>query len=313
MRRWHFFLSALLVFMHWQAVFGQEGIEVTTRLDKTAFYVGEPVLYQVSVRYPESIEFILERLQEKNLRMDPFDIRKLSHSFRRVNGVRTLTVKLELVTYEISQEQWQVPAFDLFLVRRDAPLDELGESRVETLQIPAQPIAFRSTLPGESIQIRDTVETRSFAGRLWASSGAGVLLLGLLLAPVAARRLLGRKVAEEGSARPERSQMRRQLAEKIQACRWDVREEEALVALYGNLALLLREYAGFVAERRGGSLSGNEIGSALSGREEESVVEWITELVQLADQVRYSPQGVQQGRSRLDEVRQKTLEMLGRP
>lgn len=313
MRRWHLSAIALPALILWQAAYGGDGIDVTTRLEKTAFYVGEPIHQQVIVQYPESVEFILERLRENNLRMDPFEIRRLSHSLRRGKGFRTLTIELELVTYEISAEQRQIPAFDLYLVRKDAPLDELGESRVETLRIPAQPIAFRSTLPGESIKIRDSIETRSFVGRFWTSTLTGLLLLALLVIPMAAR-LFGRGgTAVEETLRPERSQMRRALADKLRACKWDATEDAAVFSLYRDLALNLREYAGWVADRRGGSLSGRELRGALSGREDEDAVEWISELVQLADRVPYSPNGLEEGRTRLDEVRQKTLGMFVQP
>ena len=309
MKLWTLSGTTLSALIFLQVAFGREGIEVTTWLDKTAFYVGEPIHYQVTVQYPNSVEFILERLQERNLRMDPFEIRRLSHSFKRGNGYHTLTLELELVTYEISRKQWQIPAFDLYLIRKDALRDKPGESQVEALQIPEQHIAFRSTLPDESMQVRDYNGTQSFVGKFWVSALTALLLLVLLVIPLGAR-LFGSRDPVKESIRPERSQMKRVLADKLQACKWDAREDEAVLLLYKDLALILRKFAGWVAGKRGGALSGKELQSVLSGREKDSEVEWISELVQLADRVRYSPSGLAEGRFRLNDVRQKTLEIF---
>jgi len=48
-----------------------EEIQLQTSLDRTAFFVGEPVFYKVRVRYSPSIEFVLERFDEQNFQMGP--------------------------------------------------------------------------------------------------------------------------------------------------------------------------------------------------------------------------------------------------
>ena len=43
--------------------------KVEINLDKTAFFVGEPISYEVLIHYEPSVQIILDRLQEKNFQM----------------------------------------------------------------------------------------------------------------------------------------------------------------------------------------------------------------------------------------------------
>ena len=78
------FLNCLCVFFLALALTGsasaQDPIVVEARLEQTAFFVGEPVVYRVLVRYGPSTRIILDRLQEKNFQMEPFQLISLDIS-----------------------------------------------------------------------------------------------------------------------------------------------------------------------------------------------------------------------------------------
>ncbi len=285
----------------------QDPIVVETRLEQTAFFVGEPILYRVLVRYGPSIRIILDRLQEKNFQMEPFQLISLDVSQTEEETFNLLALTLTLVSYEINQEEWRIPPFNLHYIQEDGPVDTLGESIVEVWTVPALPIAFRSVRPDDTVRIRDFIGVRDLEGPFWIA-----LLLGLsggvvIVIPVG-RTVMRRLKGEEVETQLERSEIRKESARALRALGWGVDEDSDVIPLYEDLGRTLRRYTGEISGKRGSALTAGEmLATLLAAGEGTEEAQQISELVALVDQVLYSSGGAEQGKDRLQEIHSKAV------
>ncbi len=289
----------------------QDPIVVETRLEQTAFFVGEPVLYRVLVRYGPSTEIILDRLQEKNFQMEPFQLISLDVSQTEEESFNLLASTLNLVSYEIKQEEWRIPPFNLYYIQEGGPVDTLGESIVEVRTVPALPIAFRSVLPDDTVRIRDFIGVRDLEGPFWIA-----LLLGLsggvvIVIPVG-RTVMRRLRGEEVETQLERSEIRKESARALRGLGWDgAGEDSDVIPLYEDLGGTLRRYAGDISGKGGSALTASEVQETLlAAGEETEEAKQISELVAFVDQVLYSSGGAEQGRDRLQEIHSEAVRLF---
>ena len=305
------FLNCLCVLFLALALTGrvsaQDPIVVETRLEQTAFFVGEPITYRVLVRYGPSTQIILDRLQEKNFQMEPFQLISLDISQTEEATFNLLAITLKLVSYEINQDEWRIPPFNLYYIQEDGPVDIVGESIVESWTVPALPIAFRSVRPDDTVRIRDFIGVHDLEGPFWIAlllglSGGIVIVIPVGLAVM--RRLQGVEVETQ----LERSEIRKESARALRALGWGVDEDSDVIPLYEDLGRTLRRYTGEISEKGGSALTAGEIQETLlAAGEETEEAQQISELVALVDQVLYSSGGAEQGKDRLQEIHSKAV------
>lgn len=305
------FLNCLCVLFLALALTGrvsaQDPIVVETRLEQTAFFVGEPITYRVLVRYGPSTQIILDRLQEKNFQMEPFQLISLDISQTEEATFNLLAITLKLVSYEINQDEWRIPPFNLYYIQEDGPVDIVGESIVESWTVPALPIAFRSVRPDDTVRIRDFIGVHDLEGPFWIAlllglSGGIVIVIPVGLAVM--RRLQGVEVETQ----LERSEIRKESARALRALGWGVDEDSDVIPLYEDLGRTLRRYTGEISEKGGSALTAGEIQETLlAAGEGTEEAQQISELVALVDQVLYSSGGAEQGKDRLQEIHSKAV------
>ena len=307
----HILLSCTLLCISLAPLWGQSLLQPEIYLDRTAFFVGEPIRYQVRVRHEPKIEFVTDRLDKANLEMTPFKVQDLTVEQSRRGDLNLLIVTLQLVTYEIAQKEWKIPPFNLYYVSHNSPTPAEG-SPVQLLTVPAVPVALRSSLPEESRRIRDEITFKNFTGSLWTFFSLGLLgflVMGALAANVAYQRLhRPEPEREERSAIEKRAS---QAVDQLLAAHQQEESPASTLAFYGDMAAILRDYSAKVSEQSGPSLTSQEIKEALARAGEDAErARRVGELVALGDQVRYAKEGAQLGRDRLEGVRSELWQLF---
>ncbi len=290
-----------------------EEIQLQTYLDRTAFFVGEPVFYKVRVRYAPSIEFVLERFDEQNFQMDPFRVKELRVTHAEEDDFRILTIMMELVSYEIEQDEWRVPSFDLYYTRGNVPVDIAGQSGVEVLRVPPTPIAFRSVLPENSFGIRDGIALEPLTGPFGLALTLG--LLGMISTAIPLGRWVYREFRREKTEGvSDRSQIRENAADAIrQLGRANFDDASSIFRFYESLAEILRIYVGELSGDHGRALTVPELkGTLIEAGADPNEADRLCDLVALADRVRYSAAGIEWGGEKLEDTCAEALTLLER-
>src|SRR5215510_11777073 len=72
----------------------------TTRLDRTAVWVGDQFHYLIIVEYPSNYEFVLDNLTKEAVNMDPFQVMNVASTLvAQKNGGQKLFVDLTLANF----------------------------------------------------------------------------------------------------------------------------------------------------------------------------------------------------------------------
>jgi hypothetical protein len=154
----------------------QSLFSITTRLDRTALWVGDPLEYTIQVIHPRSVQFVADDLKIENLSLPPFVLRAVRTEERDWRAdKKVFEVVLLLTTYESGKPEAVIPPVALYYFRRDGTVSE-KEARAQAIRIPPQKIALRSTLPGGQPQLREFKEIRPVD----LSLAMGTLVLGLI-------------------------------------------------------------------------------------------------------------------------------------
>lgn len=175
------------------------GISFTTRLEKTAIWVGDQFHYQIVVDHSPKIQFILDTVDKDTISLDPLRVVNVTTSTMPLkDGNERLVVDLTLASLVTGVTELQIPQFSLFYFRKDsATASTTSESAAaESLTIPGPVIGVRSTLPPKASGLRDAVTVSGWPRGRWIVSGVGwsaVVLLVAGLAWQAAHVVRGRK------------------------------------------------------------------------------------------------------------------------
>jgi len=155
---------------------GQLPFSVTTRLDRTAIWVGDSLEYTIQVIHPRSVQFVVDDLKKENLSLPPFVLRAIRVEEREWRDDKKLfEVVLLLTTYESGKSELVVPPVALYYFRREGTVSE-KEARAQAIRIPPQKIALRSTLPGGQAKLREFKQIHPVD----PTYAIGALVLGLI-------------------------------------------------------------------------------------------------------------------------------------
>jgi len=289
-----------------------ELLEPETYLDRTAFFVGEPIRYQVKVRHEPTIEFILDRLDKASLEMAPFNVLDVTAEDSPQGKRRVLTVTMRLVTYEIVQKEWKIPPFNLYYASNSSPAPAQGRP-VQRLTVPAVPVGFRSSLPDQNVRIRHEIRFKNFTVPFWTILSVG--LLGLLVIGGRGATAAYRRMRRPEPEREERSAIEKRASQAVGQLLSNHQPDEsaaAAVSFYREMAAIVREYSGKVSENSGPALTAREVREGLVGAgEDPGRAGRLAELVALADHIRYADEGPEMGRERLEGVRNELRQLFG--
>jgi hypothetical protein len=149
---------------------------ITTRLDRTAIWVGDSLEYTIEVIHPRTVQFVLENLKKENVSLPPFTLHAIRAEEREWrNNQKLLQVVLLLTTYESSKSELMIPPVALYYFTRDGTLSD-KEARAQVVRLPPQRIALRSTLSGGPVRLREFKEIHS----VQFAPAIGTLVLGLI-------------------------------------------------------------------------------------------------------------------------------------
>jgi hypothetical protein len=149
---------------------------ITTRLDRTALWVGDSLEYTIQVIHPRNVQFAVDNLKKENLSLSPFVLRAIRAGEREWRDDKKLfEVVMLLTTYESGKSELLIPPVALYYFRRDGAISD-KEARAQAVRIPPQKIALRSTLPGGQSRLREFKPIEPVD----PSRAIGALVLGLI-------------------------------------------------------------------------------------------------------------------------------------
>lgn len=149
---------------------------ITTRLDRTALWVGDSLEYTIQVIHPRSVQFVLDNLKKETLSLPPFVLRAIRSEEREWrDNQKLLQVVLLLTTYESGKSELMIPPVALYYFKRDGTLSD-KEARAQVVRVPPQRIGLRSTLSGGQARLREFKEIHP----VQLAPAIGALLFGLI-------------------------------------------------------------------------------------------------------------------------------------
>jgi hypothetical protein len=290
-------------------------ISVSTRIDKTAIWVGDTLEYTIRAIHDKDVDLVLDNLKKENLNLAPFVVRDISvRQSSYGTGKNVSEITLSLATYESGKPDLRIPPFSLYYFVRAPGLEHQAEAQAETIAVPAIKVGLRSTLTGDNPKLRDAMPYAESQPQQWIIP----LILGLSGLAFLALQLGKRAWTALHTVRPQRKRLspraRERLAQgfvkKIKTMGTESAEDQ--LRFYAEVSQFLRNYLEEWLEIEARGLTPDEIRSALSdsGRNGPSA-EPIKAVLEKCDQVLYAKDGLQVGRKWRDEVQQE-LERLVR-
>jgi hypothetical protein len=264
---------------------------LTTRLDRTAVWVGDQFHYLIMVEYPGNYEFVLDNLTKETVNMDPFQVVDVSKNIvvQKNNG-RKLFVDLTLANFSTGESQ-QIPQFTLYYFEKSKTAT-VDQAAAESLTVPGPVIGIRSTLLPKPNDIRDAVTLNSWNHPRWifptlawacgliliAGSGREVVLL--------VKRIKARKGPD-----------RRKAMEAVRV-RWtnsvpsDFTDAKTCLSFYDRSSHDIKEYVGYYLETDTVGLTAEELQNEMQrfGAKPDFAMK-VAKVLDVCEKSRYSGNG----------------------
>lgn len=263
-------------------------------LDRTAMWVGDPVIFTVRVVCAQGIDVLDDDMSGDKLKLDGLEFVKLETS--RTSGPAGTTIRdfrYQVTTYKVEQTTLTIaPTTARYYRVRPGQGIEGGEAAGE-VAIPGAIIAFRSMLPDaqDTSFLRDgrASDTRPRMFAVAGPVGAGLLIASVVPAlfwTVGLVVRMRKPRAERKSAR----QVKREERDSLEGVRaLDVSSVEARREAYTKISGLVRGHLRDALGVPGPALTGAEIEAALAGKSSRVPMEEIRTFLVDCDKARYGP------------------------
>ncbi len=287
---------------------------VAARTSRTAVWVGDRFEYVVRVEYQPELEFVKDHLKKDEIDVQPFEILAATTATGTLpQGGKYLELRLQLTTYATNATEIAIPPITLFYFKQARGPDK-EDTPAEAVNIPAFPMAVRDTVIDASLGIRDRRPPLPIDPMSWIVPGM-LGVCGLAAIAIGGGRIalaqfrLG--VWEQKLAERSRMKSLQQSMEEIR--RTPAATPLELASFYDKASEILR---GLAAEKLGdgAGLTPNELKQALTAAgdpERHAIV--LSELLAQCDLIRYTPDGMEQGRRLHSEFLTKLAELTERP
>jgi hypothetical protein len=283
----------------------QERISITTRVDRTALWVGDTFRYTVTALHDPDIEFVWDNLKKENLNLAPFVVRDLSVRQGPFGGnKKLLEVTLFLTTYESGQTELRIPSFNLYYFPRNRAQEKAQDTPAEPVAVPPTKVGLRSTLAGEALRPRDTKEIREIAAQEWLIPLL-VGLLGMTSLGVAAASWAWSALRAE---RPKKRSITRRTRERMvqdflkRARGFGKESPQDHLRFYSEVSQFVREYLSEGLAIDAAGLTPDEIETALKNRGRDGLGQPTKNILQKCEQVLYTRNGLERAEQWRDEV-----------
>lgn len=268
-------------------------VSITSRVDKTAVWIGDALNYTIEVIHDSDIEFVLDNLNKESLRFAPFVIREITTQDRDwTDTKRLLEINFLLSTYEIGKNDLTIPSLVLYYFKRETGLKRLEKKDLtaEAVRVPALKVGFRSTLTGSPLRPRDFKPNSPID----VSQAIAALVLGLT--GITFTTVQGMRKARELFRRKRPAKIRlsswaraksaeKQLA-NLQAL--GRQSPEDLLRFYAEAPRFLRQYVSERWQIEAAGLTPDEIEIALGkANVKDPLVQEIKTVLEQCDRVRY--------------------------
>lgn len=131
-----------------------EKISITTRLNKTALWVGDPLIYTIRAIHDKDLEFVLDSLRKEELSLAPFVVRSVTIGQGEWTGDKKfLEINLHLTSYETGKSDLIIPSINLFYFKHEPGLAK-KDAPAGVFQVPAAKVGLRSTLSAGALSPR---------------------------------------------------------------------------------------------------------------------------------------------------------------
>ncbi len=293
---------------------GAAKVLITTRLDKTALWVGDILSYRIQVIHNNDLQFVLDNLKKEKLPLAPFDVRGVTiQQGDWTQNKKLLEITLRLSSYETGRTDLTIPSFNLYYFQPEV-VTKGGDAVAEAVQVPATTVGLRSTLRGSQFELRDFKPISKTDLR----RGLGALFIGLIgMAFVGLRTMRWTWANIQSGAQPRRrlgSRALRELAEENMGRIRTIGGEtpENLNLFYTEVSHFLRQYLSQGLEIEAEGLTPEEIGMAL---EQANVAgpfaQEIRDVLEQCDAVRYRKDGPGLGVGLHNQVLQTMESIVG--
>jgi hypothetical protein len=224
-------------------------LSYTTRLDRTAVWVGDVFHYQILVDHSPTIEFVLENLNKDTLLMEPLRVVDLTkNEVPLKNGNLRLIVDVSLVSFTVGVEEQPLPQVTLFYFRRDQGTTGVEEAAAESLTVPGPVIGLRSTLPPEAADLRDAITVSGWPRSRWIIAGLGWTALIVLLAGAGWEGAMAVRYRKGRRGPDPRKAMAAINNRWNQSLPSDYSDPQRVMDFYGRSYADLKEYLGYLLE-----------------------------------------------------------------
>jgi hypothetical protein len=293
-----------------QAVSLPPNMMLTTRLDRTAVWVGDQFHYLIMVEYPADYEFVLDNLTKETVNMDPFQVVDVSKKLvvQKNNG-RKLFVDLTLANFSTGESQ-QIPQFTLYYFEKSKTAS-VDQAAAESLTVPGPVIGIRSTLLPKPNDIRDAVTLNSWNHPRWIFPTLAWACVLILIAGSGREVVLFVK-----RVKARKGPDRRKAMEAVRV-RWtntvpsDFTDAKTCLSFYDRSSHDIKEYVGYYMETDTMGLTVEEVQDEMQrfGAKPDFAMR-VAKVLDVCERSRYSGNGTSADTEMAGRIAQDVREIL---
>jgi hypothetical protein len=285
-------------------------ITVTTRLDRTAVWVGDHFHYLIIVDYPPAYQFVLDNLTKETVNMDPFQVVDVGKRIvAQKDSSQRLFVDLTLAGFTAGQTTAQIPQFTLYYFRKGAGSAGPDQAAAESLTVSGPSLGIRSTLLSQPEDIRDAVTLNSWNHPRWAFSAIAWLSAAILIIGAGREVVLFARRAKAQKGPDRRKAMEAVRARWISGVPADFTDAKTCSIFYDQCCRSLREYLGHYLDTSTVGLTPGEMRTEMQRLGvTPDLTEKVAGVLERCDTVRYArnaaPAGAEAARSLAEDMKE---------
>ncbi|OLC90409.1 MAG: hypothetical protein AUH86_23075 [Acidobacteria bacterium 13_1_40CM_4_58_4] len=226
----------------------------TTRLDRTAIWVGDKFHYVITVDYSSEYEFVLDNVDKEDVNMDPFTVVDVTKQTTPLSNNETrLLLDITLANYLLNQTEAHIPQLSLYYFRRGQNTTSAEQAAAESLTVSGPTVGLRSTLPPNPADIRDSAVVISWERSRWVVPAVGLVALVSLIAWLVFKK---RRTAPGPDRRISMEAVRARWASGVPS---DFSDSQTTMKFLDRSYLNLKEYLSYYLETDTAGLTAEEV------------------------------------------------------